>query len=72
MARRTTKRAKATASKNDATQMVVSYSQVITYVFVGAIIGLAIGALALLMVLSANNTKQAESAALQARVLQTY
>ncbi|MFO0702395.1 MAG: hypothetical protein U0514_00715 [Candidatus Andersenbacteria bacterium] len=63
MARRSSKRA-AGSRKKDPAFMEVHYGQVITYVFVGAIIGLAIGALALLWVLRIQKDNAAASASL--------
>lgn len=69
MARRSTKR---TAGKKDPALMEVHYGQVISYVFVGAIIGLAIGALALLWVLRVQKDSAASSASLIRAQLQRY
>jgi hypothetical protein len=70
MARRSSKRV-GKAGKKDPAYVEVHYGQVISYVFVGAIIGLAIGALALLWVLRVQKDNEATTAALiQARILQ--
>lgn len=71
MARRSTKRAAKTGKKDPAITE-VHYGQVISFVFVGAIIGLAIGALALLWVLRVQKDNEATSAALiRAQLLQS-
>ena len=61
----------AAKSAKDNAMMEVSYGHVITYVFLGTIIGLAIGALALLAVMSdLKSDQQAASQQIQARILQ--
>ena len=70
MPRRTTKRAPVKTGKKDPAIMEVHYGQVISYVFVGAIIGLAIGALALLWVLRVQRDNAASAALIQSGYLQ--
>lgn len=68
MARRSTKSSKVT--KKDPAIVQVHYGQIISYVFVGTIIGLAIGALALLWVLRVQQDNATSAALIQSQLQQ--